>query len=91
MLDLGFHLISKINLFLSFHIPTHHSLHPRSLIIDVLCRPSVVVPSKLSSPHKYPFKYNPAGHVATGNLNIRHNNGLRKILSKIQNTTSHSL
>ena len=91
MLDQGFHLIPKINLFLLFDIHTHHSLHPRSLIIDVLFRPSVVVTSKLSSPHKYQFKYNPSGHVATGYLNIRRNDGLRKILSKVQNTTSHSL
>ena len=30
-----FHLISKINLFLSFYIPILHSLHQNPLIIDV--------------------------------------------------------
>ena len=42
-----FHLISKINLFLSFFIPMLHSLHQKPLIIDVRSSPGFVVVSVL--------------------------------------------
>ena len=42
-----FHLISKINLFLSFFIPMLHSLHQQTLIIDVRSSPGCVVVSVL--------------------------------------------
>ena len=38
LLKLWFHPISKITLFLSFHIPILHTLHTKSLIINVHCR-----------------------------------------------------
>ena len=42
-----FHLISKINLFLSFYIPILHSLHQKPLIIDVRSSPCFVMVSVL--------------------------------------------
>jgi hypothetical protein len=48
MLELGFHFISKINLFLSFNIPMLHPLHPTSLTINVYCRTSALMASKLN-------------------------------------------
>ena len=42
-----FHLISKINLFLSLYIPILHSLHQKLLIIDVRSRPGFALVSVL--------------------------------------------
>ena len=48
LLKLWFHLISKINIIQSVHIPILHPLHPKSLIIDVYCRTSELMTSKLN-------------------------------------------
>ena len=48
LLKLWFHLYSKINLLLSFHIPILHPLHPHSLIINVYCRTAALMTPKLN-------------------------------------------
>jgi len=87
LLKLWFHLISKITLFLLFHIPTLHPLHPTSLIINVYCRTSALMTSKLNlliilATILSPFKYSAAGHDITGDLSIIDNEYLRNILVK---------
>ena len=48
VLELRFHLILKIKPFPLFHIHTLHELHPKSLSIDVYCRTSALITSKLN-------------------------------------------
>ena len=84
LLELWFNLISKINLFLLFHIPMPH----QSLIfnyIHVLQDLSIgdlkAKPPDLSYQNS-PFKYSPTCHIITGDQSIIDNGNIRKILAK---------
>lgn len=84
---LWFHLILKINMFLSFHISTLQLLHPklnyRRVLHDFSIDELEAKPSDCFR-HNSPFKYSPADHGITGDLSIINNENLRKILANGQ-------
>ena len=91
LLELWFHLILKINLFLSFHIATSYPLYPKSLTINLHCsiddlkgEPLIGLVSIL------PSNIVLAVHVIVVDLNIIENGNLHKFLTKVQNTMSQS-
>jgi hypothetical protein len=76
--DSANHIILKITVFLFFHIPTLHPLHPKSLIIGVYCGFTTLMISKLNllldlATTYSQFKYSHTSYIITGDLKIMGN------------------
>jgi hypothetical protein len=79
LLKLWFRLISKITLFLLFHIPTPNIFNYKRLLQDFGIDDLKAKPPDFSC-HNSPFKYSSVGRVFTGDMIIIDDEYLRKIL-----------